>query len=126
MRELTRLADVTSSRLRARGLVAGCVAVKIRRNDFRTFTRQRRIAPATNETRTIANIARDLLGGWLREQPRARLRLLGVAVRELQSAGQLDLFNAARPHAASSALDDAIDAIRQRFGPGAVTRSRVR
>jgi DNA polymerase-4 len=131
MRELTRLADVTSSRLRARRLVAGCVAVKIRRDDFRTFTRQRRIAPATNETRTIASIARELLGGWLREQPRApagrspRLRLLGVAVRELQSAGQLDLFQARKDHAAS-ALDETIDAIRQRFGPGAVTRSRVR
>ena len=122
-RELTRLADVTSSRLRARGLVAGCVTVKIRRHDFTTFTRQKRIAPATNETRTIANVARELLTGWLHEQPQARLRLLGVGVSQLQAADQLDLFQAASPHAASP-LDTAVDAIRQRFGAGALTRAR--
>ncbi len=121
--ELTRLADVTSSRLRTQGMVAGCVRVKIRRHDFTTYTRQKRIAPATNETRTIANVARELLAAWLHEQPRARLRLLGVGVSQLQAADQLDLFRAPKINAASP-LDDAIDAIRHRFGPGALTRAR--
>jgi DNA polymerase IV len=122
-KELTRLADVTSSRLRAQEMVAGCVRVKIRRHDFTTYTRQKRIAPATNETRTISNVARELLNGWLEEQPKARLRLLGVGVSQLQAADQLDLFHAPSPNAASP-LDNAIDAIRQRFGPAALTRAR--
>jgi DNA polymerase-4 len=122
-KELTRLADVTASRLRAQERVAGCVRVKIREHDFTTCTRQKRIAPATNETRTIANVARELLTAWLRTQPKARVRLLGVGVSQLQAADQLDLFHASTPNAASP-LDNTIDAIRARFGPGALTRAR--
>ncbi|MGH8308363.1 MAG: DNA polymerase IV [Steroidobacteraceae bacterium] len=120
--ELARLADLTVSRLRAKHLVAACVSVKIRRQDFATYTRQRRVAPATNDTRAIANVARELLTGWLREQPRAKLRLLGVGVSELSPADQLDLF---RPlaEAESSRLDGAVDRIREKFGRAAVTRA---
>ncbi|MGQ0835746.1 MAG: DNA polymerase IV [Gammaproteobacteria bacterium] len=120
--ELARLADLTVSRLRAKHLVAACVSVKIRRQDFATYTRQRRVAPATNDTRAIANVARELLTGWLGEQPRAKLRLLGVGVSELSPADQLDLF---RPpaEAESSRLDGAVDRIREKFGREAVTRA---
>ncbi|HEY8509810.1 MAG TPA: DNA polymerase IV [Steroidobacteraceae bacterium] len=119
--ELVQLADRTCTRLRARGLVAGCVTVKIRRDDFSTYTRQRRISPSTNETRTISRVARELLSEWLKEQPRARLRLLGVGVSQLSLAEQLDLFASGRDKA--SALDDTVDAIRKRFGPRAVRRA---
>lgn len=120
--ELARLADLTVSRLRAKHLVAACVCVKIRRQDFATYTRQRRVAPATNDTRAIANVARELLTGWLHEQPGAKLRLLGVGVSELSPADQLDLFR--RPaEAESSSLDGAVDRIREKFGRAAVTRA---
>ncbi len=39
--ELARLADLTCSRMRAKHLVAACIAIKIRRHDFSTFTRQK-------------------------------------------------------------------------------------
>jgi DNA polymerase-4 len=45
--ELTCLADGACEPMRARQLAAGRVTVKIRRRDFRTFTRQRAVAPAT-------------------------------------------------------------------------------
>lgn len=123
--ELARLADRTCTRLRAKGLVAGCVTVKIRRQDFSTCTRQHRIAPETNDTRTITALARDLLSAWLARNPKARIRLLGVGVSQLAAADQLDLFAVPRPNAsaAASALDAALDAIRQKFGPGALTRA---
>ena len=120
--ELARLADLTCSRVRSKALVAACVTVKIRRQDFTTFTRQRRISPATNDTRTITGVARDLLTAWLAEHPRAKVRLLGVGVSQLSEADQLDLFRTAAPNAASP-LDDALDAIRKRFGAHALTRA---
>ena len=95
--ELTRLAELTCTRMRAKQLVAGCVTVKIRRHDFATFTRQKSIAPLTCETRTVSNVAHELLEGWLREHPRARLRLLGVGVSHLTLAGQLELFQPSKP-----------------------------
>jgi DNA polymerase-4 len=95
--ELARIAGLACERMRAKRLVAGCIAVKIRRHDFSTFTRQRRIAPATDSCATVSNVAGELLASWLAEHPEARLRLLGVAMRHLSPADQLGLFPPASP-----------------------------
>ncbi len=120
--ELVRLADKASGRLRAKQLVAGCVTVKIRRHNFETFTRQRRMTPATHDSRTIAQLAEGLLRTWLAGNPGAKLRLLGVGVSELAAAEQLDLFDAAQP-AEATRLDAALDAIRGKFGTTALQRA---
>jgi DNA polymerase-4 len=113
--EIVRLADRTCGRLRANGLTAGCVTVKIRRADFTTFTRQRHFEPPTQETRVITAIALELLRTWLAEQPRARLRLLGVGASVLAPASQMDLFTAPET-GRNRQLDDAVDRIREKFG----------
>src|SRR6266480_1658841 len=117
--QLARLADVAAARLRTRQLVAGCIGVKIRREDFTTFTRQRAVAPPTCELRAIAGVAAELLGRWLAGNPGAKLRLLGVVLTELTPASQLGLFETAgRP----GGLDAALDEARARFGPRALRR----
>jgi DNA polymerase-4 len=102
------------------------VQVKIRRADFTTFTRQKRFEPSTTDSRTIAKVAAELLAAWLAEQPRARVRLLGVGVNHLHAADQMDLFAAtgaaSSASAGSNALDSAVDLIRERFGNLAVRR----
>jgi DNA polymerase IV len=113
--EIVRLADRTCGRLRANGLTTGCVTVKIRRADFTTFTRQRHFEPPTQETRVITAIALELLRTWLAEQPRARLRLLGVGATALAPAAQMDLFTAPET-GRNRQLDAAVDRIREKFG----------
>jgi DNA polymerase-4 len=124
--EVLRLADRASQRMRAQNLAAGCVQVKIRRADFTTFTRQKRFEPSTTDSRTIAGIAADLLTAWLAEQPRAKVRLLGVGVNHLHAADQMDLFAIPSPEPGTSpvagALDSTVDRIRERFGNMAVRR----
>ncbi len=124
--EILRLADRASQRMRAQNLAAGCVAVKIRRADFTTFTRQKRFEPSTTDSRTIAKVAAELLAAWLGEQPRAKVRLLGVGVNHLHAADQMDLFagpsGVGAGNAASTALDATVDLIRERFGNLAVRR----
>ena len=120
--EVARLADRASSRMRAQNLATGCVQVKIRRADFTTFTRQRRFEPSTTDSRTIAGIAAELLDAWLDEQPRARIRLLGVGVNHLHAADQLDLFATPASTPTATALDAAVDSIRERFGNLALRR----
>jgi DNA polymerase-4 len=128
--EVLRLADRAGTRMRAQNLATGCVQVKIRRADFTTFTRQRRFEPSTTDSRTIARIAAELLAAWLREQPAARVRLLGVGVNHLHAADQMDLFAATGASAGagqaaapgSTALDATVDQIRERFGNLAVRR----
>jgi DNA polymerase IV len=122
--EVLRLADRASARMRAQNLATGCVQVKIRREDFATFTRQKRFEPSTTDSRTIAKVAAELLMAWVDEQPRARVRLLGVGVNHLHAADQMDLF-AAGPAATgngATALDATVDLIRERFGNLAVRR----
>jgi DNA polymerase-4 len=125
--EVLRLADRASQRMRAQNLATGCVAVKIRRADFTTFTRQKRFEPSSTDSRTIARIAAELLHAWRAEQPRARVRLLGVGVNHLHPADQMDLVAndgaaAAAATQGATALDATVDMIRERFGNLAVRR----
>jgi DNA polymerase-4 len=122
-RQLTGLADRTAGRLRAAGLAAGRVTVKIRRADFTTYTRQRTMEPPTQDTAAVSATAQALLLEWLRTQPDAAVRLLGVGVGDLQAPRQADLF--LELPAKESRLDSTIDDIRDRFGSGVLTRASL-
>jgi DNA polymerase-4 len=122
---LAQLADRTTARLRARQYKAGMVSIKVRRRDFETFTRQKSFNPPTQETRLIAQVAADLLDGWLHEQPRAAVRLLGVGVSDLEPEQQLDLFSTPG-FSDARRLDDALDRIHSRFGDEAIHRGTDR
>ncbi|MCS6947954.1 MAG: DNA polymerase IV, partial [Steroidobacteraceae bacterium] len=67
--EATKLADRVAARLRARGLLARVVEVKIRRDDFATFSRQRLLGAHGNDGAAIARVARELVQSWLQRSP---------------------------------------------------------
>jgi DNA polymerase-4 len=120
--ELLSVADRAAGRLRAQGLRAGTVTVKIRRQDFKTYTRQRAIDPPSMETAVLCRIAVELLDEWLRLQPQAAVRLLGCGLSGFrEDAGQADLFS--QPPAQASPLDATVDDIRRRFGSALLTRA---
>jgi DNA polymerase-4 len=120
--ELLHVADRAAGRLRAQGLRAGTVTVKIRRHDFKTYTRQRAIEPASMDTAVFCRIAVELLDEWLQQQPQAAVRLLGCGLSGLrEDAGQADLFSGAPGE--PSPLDAAVDDIRHRFGSASLTRA---
>lgn len=119
-RRLGQLADRVADRVRSKRLQGAVVSVKIRRSDFETCTRQRRISPPTAGAATLIRVAGELLDHWLDHNSGARLRLLGVGLSELSAATQLRLFGDD-----DAGVDRTLDAIRERFGPSAVTRGRV-
>ena len=121
-RQLAGLADLAAARLRARQLMAGCIGVKIRRDDFSTFSRQRAVAPPTCEARAVAGVAAELLTRWLAANRGAKLRLLGVVLTELTPASQLGLFEETRR---GSQLDATLDEARARFGRQALRRGNT-
>jgi DNA polymerase-4 len=117
--ELLALADRASARLRAKGLIAGCVTVKIRRADFTTFTRQQQLEPATHDGRAIGRAAAAQLRRWLAEAPGTSVRLLGVGVSDLAPSAQIELF--APPP--GDRLDATLDTIRSRYGTRSLRRA---
>lgn len=121
-RELLRLTERTAARLRKASLAAATIQVKIRKSDFSTYTRQRAIRPPTDGTDQIYAVARDLLGLWLAENAGARIRLLGVGGAGLGPATQPDLF-AEEPSEDRSAVDSAVDEIRDKFGNYSMSRA---
>ncbi len=121
--ELARIAELACERLRKRQLMSGCLGVKIRRDDFTTFTRQRAVAPPTHDGRTIARVTAELLARWLAAHPGAKLRLLGIVLTDLSPASQLGLFEAAPPY--TTRLDATLDEARARFGSRALRRGNT-
>ncbi len=119
-RTLLALSEGVTGRLRADGLRASTVAVKIRDSDFATITRQRRLPEPTDLTDVIWRTALALTR---REAHGMRVRLLGVAASGLSDRQQLALFGTddERRRRALGAADE----IRGRFGPRAIRRARL-
>ena len=111
-------ADV-ARRLRAAGLTARTVSLKLRLADFTTLTRQRPLEGGSDSDAEITAGALALLAAT--HKAGQAVRLLGVGVHHLEDAAQLDLFSAPADDRARR-LDATLDALRRRFGPGALRR----
>lgn len=125
---LDQLCDEAARRLRKKDWKARNLTLKARYSDFTTVTRSRMLRNPTDSTRAFQEAARELLTRRLGRRGRA-LRLLGVSLRELEDAGprQLKLFDPVpKAEARDSSLDQALDAIRDRFGTGAMERGTSR
>jgi DNA polymerase-4 len=131
LRELLAQVDRATSDLRAEGLVARTVTVKLRDADFTTRQTARTLPEPVLTDRAVFAVARDLLAR-LRTARRVPARLIGVALSQLERPGgeaQLALLEAERGVSAETdkdrALARAIDAVRERFGPDALGRART-
>jgi DNA polymerase-4 len=124
-RTLLAMAEGVSGRLRAAGLRAGTVSVKIRDTAFRTMTRQRTLDEPTDLTDTIWQTALELSR---RETRGMRVRLVGITASNLDAPDQLAMFGPAGEGSDSSRrrrVVQAEDAIRRRFGDRTITRARL-
>ncbi|RIX54079.1 DNA polymerase IV [Paenibacillus nanensis] len=120
-RILLNLSDQTCRRLRRQKLVASTVQITIRRPDMTTITRSQTLGAPTQSTEDVNREARKLfLRHWKLGDP---IRLLGVTLQNLapaeSTAMQLDLFSY-EEQPKKEALTKAMDALRDRFGEGAV------
>jgi DNA polymerase-4 len=119
---LVALVDRVARRMRGAGRVGRTVTLRLRFDDFSRATRSRTLARATSSTHTILATARGLLADATPLVERRGLTLVGVAVGNLgdDRAVQLELpFG----RGSATALDAALDEVRDRFGTTAVTRA---
>ncbi len=115
--ELVRLGDAVAARVRAAGMAGRTITIKVRFHDFRTITRSITMPSAVDTGPDVVRAASELLG---RIDPTPGVRLLGIHVSQLAdgSTRQLTLDDVDAP--SWDDATEAIDAIRERYGPGAI------
>jgi DNA polymerase IV len=119
VRELLRLTDRVTGRMRAAEVAGRTVTITVRFADFTTVTRSRTLGEATDVTQEIYREAvrsYDALG-----LQRARIRLVGVRVEGLVPRTRVhrQLLLGQRDHGWPEA-DRAVDRVTRRFGSDAV------
>jgi DNA polymerase-4 len=120
---LWRLAEKVSDRAKARRLAGRAVVLKLKRPDFALLTRRTALREPTQIADRIYRTARALLD----DAPAGPFRLIGVGIAELTpeagADGGGDLFDADGARRAEA--ERATDAIRARFGDGAILKGRA-
>jgi len=122
-REVVRLADAVSARLRASGLTGRTVTVKVRFHDHATITRSHTGTDPLDTGPELVKAASSLLA---QVDSSNGVRLLGVSVSGLATGGarQLSLDWAGEGGAAAgpgwAQASRAVDEVRSRFGEAAV------
>jgi DNA polymerase-4 len=131
-RELLALVTRAASDLRADGLTARTITVRIRDFDFRTRSASRTLPRGVIADRVIHGVAKSLLAK-LRAGRRVPARLLGVALASLAAdpdADQLALFDTAASDenetARDRALVRAVDKLREKFGRDGIAMGRTK
>ena len=119
---LIALVDRLTRRLRRARRVCRTVTLRMRFGDFSRATRSHTLPEATAQTHALLATARALLATAMPLVRSQGLTLIGVAFGNLESddAVQLALPLDRRE---ASALDVALDQVRDRFGSGAITRA---
>ncbi|QPJ64039.1 MAG: DNA polymerase IV [Candidatus Nitrohelix vancouverensis] len=120
--QLSYLTEKVASQLRAAGLFAACVSVKLRDSKFKTESRSKTLAEATSEDRILFRTASDLLKKLFNDRP-LRARLIGVALSSLTEHRdqQFNLFETAAP-GQNDRLYEGLDRIRQKYGFRSILR----
>ena len=118
---LIGLADRVTRRMRAAGRRGRTVVLRLRFDDFSRATRSHTMLRPTAETQAVLAAARDLLGAASPEIGRRGLTLIGIAVTNL---GDERTLQEELPLWAPgwSALDAALDEVRERYGADAIVR----
>jgi DNA polymerase-4 len=117
------LADQVAARARSAGLSGRTITLKLRDASFRTLTRRRQSSEPTRLAARVFETSRAMLSEAI--EPGRAYRLVGVGLSDFEAwdeADKGDLVDAEAPRRA--AVEDAVAAVRARFGKTAVAGGR--
>jgi DNA polymerase-4 len=124
--ELQRQTESVAQRLRAQGLMARTVVVKIRDRDFQTVTRSRSLHACSSSTRTLYRMARALFENWRSDHRTTPLRLLGVGVTGLEPGGSgARAVGDNLDSRGEQDIDRVSDQINRRFGAAGLSHAQT-
>ena len=116
------LCDDLSRIMRQKGFQGRTITMKIRFEDFSTFTRARTLSSSTNSSDTIRKVVNHIFSEFDRKNH--KIRLLGVGLSHLEEGeSQLDLFEDGQ--VSGNKIDEVLDQIKQKFGEKSITRASL-
>lgn len=120
--KLAPLCERVAAQARSGAVAGRVVTLKLRTTDFKIVTRRRTLPVATQTAHTLFKVGRELLAKEAGGRP---WRLIGIGMADLVDAelAGADFFAAEERKALAS--ERSIDAIRAKFGVGAVTSGRI-
>lgn len=122
LQEFLRLSEKATHRLRERNLFAKTISIKVRYADFTTLNRSKTLPLAIDSTHETYEVVKKLFLGL--HLDRARLRLVGVSLENLESQAPEQLILGSRERGWREA-EGAIDRAQVRFGPESVRPARL-
>ncbi|MBN8870714.1 MAG: DNA polymerase IV [Solirubrobacterales bacterium] len=124
------LVDRTARRLRAAGRACRTVSIGLRFDDFSRASRARTLPFPTDQTETVLAAVRELFDASGEEIAQKGLTLIGISLGNLEKADtvQMELPLSERESKGgidNSALDQAVDDVRSRFGEDVIKRASM-
>lgn len=117
-KEIARLAEKIGYELRQEGKLAGCVAIKLRYENFETITRQQVIDHSASDLIFIKKAKELFNTHYVRSR---KVRLVGVKLSQLDAdVMQMSLFENTTE---DKNLFSAIDSIKEQFGNSSIARA---
>ncbi len=118
---LLALTEHTTYRLRKYNMVGSVVSVQLRTSDFKNYSHQRKLNFATNSTKEIFKVAKDLVRQLYKNEP---IRLIGIRIDNLcdEEEKQISLFEDINIKKQEK-LDKVVDNIKDKFGYEIITRA---
>ena len=118
--ELRGIVDRVTRRMRAADRVGRTAVVRFRFDDFTRATRSHTMTEATADTAPIMKASLDILDAMWPTIEEQGLTLIGLSIANLSNA---DAVQMALPFADLSALDHAVDTVRDKFGTNSINRA---
>ncbi len=116
---LLRLCEQVGRRMRKEGYLCDTIMVKIRNSDFKTITRQKKIALPTDLDEIIYKVGKLL---FLENFKGEKIRLVGVSAKGLVKKSEFDFDSIFSEANRQKSFVEIIDSIRNRFGEDSIRR----
>ncbi len=119
-RIILELSEDIAARLRKEKLAGRTISIKVRLEDFTTFSRSITLDRSTNETKMIQDCALSLFGHF--DNHNRKFRLIGVHISGLGSEDGIQPSLLATAENRQKKLDRLMDEVKKKFGKKSISR----
>lgn len=123
LKEILRLTEKSTERMRAKGFATNTVSIKVRFADFSTITRAKTLDLPITSTQEIFEVAKNLYLAL--KLDRALIRLVGVSLDSLVENEDIQQMVLGQRNIGWKQVDKAVDLIKAKFGRGSLRPARL-